>query len=114
MPENPYQSPLSPATAATLPPTAGKVWVVVDRKWVGRVRSPWMLGIAALTGVSVTFAPFCLLQLGAFANWTYVHWLAAGVCMVVIYLVPGFYMRLAGEVLRQLHDGSFVDGDAAR
>lgn len=70
--------------------------------WARRVQSPLMWLVSALTGVSITFVPLSLFQLGrsgeTFAN--PLVW----VCFVVIYAVPLFYIRLAGVILKQLHD----------
>lgn len=111
MDQNPYRSPNSTSTTPDRPTTAGKVWVEVNANWVSRVRSPLFLLIAGLTGVSITFAPLGLVTLGSMTPWTTYHWLAAGTCFALIYFVPGWYMRLAGEVLKQLHSGDYI-GDS--
>jgi len=75
--------------------------VQIDEKWVRRVNSPLYLLVATLTGVSVTFVPLCLYWLGLqqarFADARVL------LCLVVIYAIPLFYMRLAGDVIRQIH-----------
>jgi len=77
--------------------------VRVDAKWAKRVKSPWFMLIAALTGVSTTFAPLCLLWCGSdYRSYETLEWVLVPACLMTIYLVPGFYMRLAGEVLQQL------------
>jgi hypothetical protein len=58
--------------------------------------------IAALTGVSVTFAPLYLLQCGQMANLGILQWIIVALCFLVIYFVPGFYMKLAAEVIAEL------------
>ena len=84
-------------------PPKETVTFAVDVKWVRRVKSRLVfLPIAALTGVSLTFAPLFLLWCGLRDTWGFVEWIAVPVCFAVIYLVPGFYMRLAGEVIAQL------------
>ena len=76
------------------------VTVTISGVWVRRVNSPLMLLVGALTGVSVTFAPLALFQLGrsqaGFSN--PLVWL----CFAVIVFVPSFYMRLAGHVIGQI------------
>jgi hypothetical protein len=79
------------------------VAVQVDAKWLRRVKSPFIMGpIAALTGVSLTFAPMCLLWCGQMEEFGALEWVLVPVCFLVIYVVPGFYMSLASEVLAQL------------
>lgn len=79
------------------------ITVQVDAKWLRRVKSPLiMLPIAALTGVSVTFAPLCLLWCGQIEKFGIVEWICVPVCFLVINLVPRFYMGIAGEVIAQL------------
>jgi len=79
------------------------VWVEVDRKWIGRVQSPLFMVVAALTGVSITFAPLALLFLDYIPLPSVYRWIVAGICLTVIFVIPSWYMRLAGEVLKQLH-----------
>jgi hypothetical protein len=79
------------------------ITVQVDAKWLRRAKSPIiMMPIAALTGVSVTFAPLYLLYCGQFDEFGIVEWIGVPICFLIIYLVPGFYMSLASEVLGQL------------
>jgi hypothetical protein len=79
------------------------VTVKVDARWQRRVKSPIVMGpIAALTGVSMTFAPMGLLWCGQVEQFGLVQWIVAPLCLMTIYLVPGFYMRLAGEVIAEL------------
>jgi hypothetical protein len=80
------------------------VAVNVDVKWLRRVKSPLiMLPIAALTGVSTTAAPLFLFWCGQVEDgFGIVKWVAVSLCFLIIYIVPGFYMSLAGEVLGQL------------
>ena len=58
--------------------------------------------MAALTGVSLTFAPLYLLWCGQMQEWTVFHWIAVIACFLTIYFVPGFYMSLAAEVIGEL------------
>lgn len=77
--------------------------VQVDAKWLRRVKSPFIMGpIAALTGVSLTFAPAYLLWCGQMDEFGIVEWIAVPVCFLTIYVVPSFYMSLASEVIAQL------------
>lgn len=78
-----------------------EVTVTIPAVWLRRVKSPLMLIVCALTGVSITFAPFFLFQLGQAKSeiWNPLVLL----CFAVIYLVPGFYMKLAAVVLAQLY-----------
>jgi hypothetical protein len=79
------------------------VTVQVDAKWKRRVKSPLIFGpIAALTGVSVSFAPLALLWCGQAAQYGPLEWVIVAISLLTIYLVPGFYMRLASEVIAQL------------
>jgi hypothetical protein len=79
------------------------VTVKVDTKWLRRLKSPFIFGpVAALTGVSVTFAPLFLLTCGQVREWTMYHWVAVSVSFLVIYFVPSFYMSLASEVMAEL------------
>lgn len=77
------------------------VAVIIPAVWVRRINSPWMYVVGALTGVSVSFAPLFLFQLGR-SQAEYWNPLVL-LCFAIIYLVPGFYMRLAGIVLSQLY-----------
>ncbi len=79
------------------------VMVKVDAKWKRRVKSPLIIGpIAALTGVSLSFAPLMLVWLGQAQTWGVVEWIVASLSFLVIYFVPGFYMKLASEVIAEL------------
>jgi len=87
------------------PPAVPKetVTIQIDAKWLRRIRSPYVKWLVfSLTGVSVTFAPLYLFWCGQRKEFGAFEWLVVTLCFVVIYLVPGFYMRLAGEVIGQL------------
>lgn len=91
------------------------VAVKVDVKWVRRVKSRWFLLIATFTGVSITFAPLCLLWCGASVrDYGPVEWVLVPLCLLIIYFVPGFYMSLAGEVIYQLMKFEPKDGQIVR
>ena len=79
------------------------VTVQVDAKWLRRVKTPIIIWpIASLTGVSVSFAPLYLLWCGQMDEFGIVEWIGVPLCFVLIYVVPGFYMSLASEVMAQL------------
>lgn len=99
---NPYEPPGCDAEPIDSP-APGKIWIQIDQEWIARVQSPYYLLIAALTGVSISFAPLALLMLGGMKLQPIYHWSIASVCFAMILLVPGWYMRLAGEVLKELH-----------
>jgi hypothetical protein len=93
---------------------ADYVTVKVDAKWLHRVQSPFVMGpIAALTGVSITFAPLGLLWCGQVEQFGLVEWIFAPICFLTIYLVPGFYMRLATEVMAELLKAEKEQGQEA-
>jgi hypothetical protein len=86
------------------------VTVKVDSKWRRRIKSPWIMGpVAALTGVSVSFAPFYLFWIGPPQDLGVWEWLGVAACFLMIYLVPGFYMRLAFEVMAELMRSDAAD-----
>jgi hypothetical protein len=93
------------------------VTVKVDAKWLRRIKSPYIMWpIAALTGVSLTFAPFYLFWCGPVEDLGVWEWLGVAASFLMIYLVPGFYMRLAAEVMAELmrEDRAEADGGAER
>ncbi len=76
------------------------VTVTISGKWHRHANS-WVLQlVAALTGVSVSFAPMFLFLLGRDKAEFWNPWVL--LCFAVIYFVPGFYMTLALQVLKQL------------
>ena len=84
-------------------PPSELVTVKIDAKWKRRVKSPYIMGpVAALTGVSVTFAPFFLFTRGPIGELEAWEWAGVVASFLMIYLVPGFYMRLAAEVMAAL------------
>ena len=80
----------------------GDVKVTISAAWVRRINSPLMYVISALTGVSVTFMPVNLFWLGQAQAGYRSPWV--WLCFAIIWLVPGFYMGLAGHVLRQVQE----------
>lgn len=84
-------------------PPSELVTVSIDAKWKRRVKSPYIMGpVAALTGVSVTFAPLYLFTRGPIGELEAWEWVGVAASVLMIYLVPGFYMRLAAEVMAAL------------
>lgn len=79
------------------------VVVKVDAKWLRRIKSPYVMGpVAALTGVSISFAPAYLFWCGPIGELNAWEWLGVAASFLTIYLVPGFYMRLAAEVMAEM------------
>ena len=84
-------------------PPSELVTVSIDAKWKRRVKSPYVMGpVAALTGASVTFAPFFLFTRGPIGELEAWEWAGVAASFLMIYLVPGFYMKLASEVMAEL------------
>jgi hypothetical protein len=80
----------------------GRVLVEIDSRWVKIARSPIYFVIAALQGISVSFAPLFLYWSGR-GNYFYgLEWLVVPLCFAVILLVSAFYFWLGGSVIRQL------------
>jgi hypothetical protein len=98
MNENPYQAPESTDRAVS----GNSVTVQISEAWVRRLNSPMFVVVGALTGVSISFAPLGLLWLGIYNKWNVLTVSGAAACFLMIYFVPLFYMRLAGQVIRQL------------
>jgi hypothetical protein len=98
MNENPYQVP--EITDLVVP--GNTVTVEISEVWVRRLNSPLFFVVATLTGVSISFAPLGLLMLGIFNQWNVLTISGAAACFLMIYFVPLFYMRLAGQVIKQL------------
>ena len=72
--------------------------VEINVKWVRRVKSPLFWIVSALTGVSLTFASLWLYWCGQ-GKFPEASWWLVPSCFAVIYLVPLFYIKLAGEVI---------------
>lgn len=74
--------------------------IELSEKWLRFVRSPMMLFVTALTGLSLTFAPAALYMLGkAGADYRDPRVIA---CFALIVLVPLVYVRLATVFIGQL------------
>lgn len=83
------------------------VTVQIDSKWVGEVRSARFKVVAALTGVSFTFAPYFLflsgLAMGKTTGLPRFGWgLVALLCYAIVHYVGRFHIRLGGAVVREL------------
>ena len=89
------------------------ITVKIDPKWRRRVHSPWFYLITAFTGVSVSFAPMALFWCGATPELGLWRWVIGAASFLMIYLVPGFYMSLAGEVLAQLYQQKLSEEEVA-
>lgn len=98
MKENPCEAPKSIDRVAP----GNTVTVEISGVWVRRLNSPLFVVVDALTGVSISFAPMGLLWLGIRNQWKMLTVSGAVVCFLTVYFVPVFYMRLAGQVIRQL------------
>jgi hypothetical protein len=79
-----------------------KVTIQIDSKWVRIVRSPLFWVVGALQGVSLTFAPLFLYWSGKGRFFPEAEWIIVPSCFAVIFLVGLFYLRLGGEVIREL------------
>jgi hypothetical protein len=79
-----------------------KVTVEIDSTWAKIARSPLYFVIAALQGVSVTFAPLFLYWSGKGTFFPGSERIVVPVCFAVIFLVPLFYYRLGAAVIKEL------------
>lgn len=98
MNDNPYEAPESIDRAVP----GNTVTVQISEVWVRRLNSPLFVVVGALTGVSISFSPLGLLMLGIHNQWNTLTISGAAVCFLMVYFVPMFYMRLAGQVIAQL------------
>ena len=96
---NPYSAPV----VQDHPTADESATVAISGVWVRRINSPIYFVVAALTGVAVTFVPMALLALGIKNEWDMLTVAVAALCFAIVYAVPLFYIRLAGEVIRQIH-----------
>ena len=78
-----------------------KVSIEIDSRWAKVVRSPLYWIVAALQGVSVTFAPLFLYWSGK-GMFRGSESLVVPSCFAVILLVGFFYMLLGGAVIGEL------------
>jgi hypothetical protein len=79
-----------------------KVTIEINSRWVKIVHSPLYWIVAALQGVSITFAPLFLYWSGK--GWFYhdLEWIVVPSCFAVIVLVGLFYFWLGGVVIGEL------------
>jgi hypothetical protein len=80
----------------------GKVTIEVDSKWVKIVRSPLYWTVAALQGVSISFAPLLLYWSGKGFFSPREKQFVVLLCFAAIFFVGMFYMLLGSEVIREL------------
>lgn len=81
-----------------------KVSIEIDSRWVKVARSPVYFILAALQGVSISFAPLFLYWSGRGNYFNGLEWLVAPLCFSIILIIPSFYFWLGGSVMRQLRD----------
>jgi hypothetical protein len=79
-----------------------KVTIEIDPTWAKIARSPLYFVVVALQGVSVSFAPLFLYWSGKGKFFPGSEWIVVPSCFAVIVLVPVFYFRLAGPVIKEL------------
>ncbi|MGA3075270.1 MAG: hypothetical protein ABSG56_16405 [Bryobacteraceae bacterium] len=79
-----------------------KVTIEIDSRWVKIVRSPLYWIVAALQGVSISFAPLFLYWSGKGMFPHGSDWLIVPSCFAVILLVGFFYMLLGSAVIGEL------------
>jgi hypothetical protein len=79
-----------------------KVTIEIDSRWVKIAHSPLYWIVAALQGVSITFAPLFLYWSGE--GWFYHGWerIIVPSCFAAIVLVGLFYFWLGGVVIGEL------------
>jgi len=78
-----------------------KVTIEISARWGRLVRSPFMLIIAALQGVSISFAPLLLYWSCKGEFYPDSRWILP-VLFTMAYLVPLFYFFIAGPVVKEL------------
>jgi hypothetical protein len=78
------------------------VTVQIDAKWAKIARSPIYWIVAALQGVSVTFAPLFLYWSARGRLFPGREWIIAPFCLAVIYLVPFFQFHFSNAVITGL------------
>ena len=79
-----------------------KITIEIDSKWQKIVHSPIFSVVAALQGVAVTFAPLFLYWSAKGQMFRGSEMVIVPVCFAVIFLVPFFYYRLGGIVVKEL------------
>ena len=79
-----------------------KVTIEISSISASIARSPFYFVIAALQGVSITFAPLFLYWAGKGKFYEGNEHIVVPLCFAVIFLVPLFYFMLAAPVIREL------------
>ena len=78
-----------------------QVTIEISVKWGQLVRSPFMFIIAALQGVSISFAPLFLYWSGKGEFYPDKPWLVP-ILFAIAYFVPLFYFFIGGPVVKEL------------
>jgi hypothetical protein len=89
------------------------VTVEINSGWVKFVRSPAFSVVSALSGVSVSFAPYFLYLSGQGKFYPGHEWLIVPLCFAVVFLVPLIYMRIGSTVIRELRKSETVTQDSS-
>jgi hypothetical protein len=89
------------------------VIVEIDSGWVMFVRSPVFIVVSALSGVSVSFAPYFLYLSGQGKFYHGYEWLVVPLCFAVTCLVPLVYMRIGSAVIKKLRQCEQVTPDSS-
>jgi len=79
-----------------------KITIQIDSKWVKVIHSKRYFVVGSLTGVSVTFAPIFLFVSGMHGFLHGFGWVLGLFCFAIIHYVGSFYIKLGGEVVREL------------
>ena len=79
-----------------------KVTIEINSRWAKVVRSPLYWIVAALQGVSITFAPLFLYWSGKGMFPHGSEWIIIPSCFAIILLVGFFYMLLGSAVIGEL------------
>ena len=87
------------------------VTVEIDSGWVKFVRSPAFTVVSALSGVSISCAPYFLYLSGQGRFYHGSEWLVVPLCFAVIYLVPLAYIRVGSSVIKELRKREAVAAD---
>jgi hypothetical protein len=78
------------------------VTIQIGAKWARLARSPVYWIVAALQGVSVTFAPLFLYWSGRGGYSLGSEWVIVPLCFGVMYLVPLFHFQFSNRVIEEL------------
>jgi hypothetical protein len=89
------------------------VTVEIDSSWVNFIRSPAFIAVSALSGVSISFAPYFLYLSGQGKFYHGGEWLIVPLCFAVIYLVPLVYIRIGSAVIKELRKSETVTADSS-